>query len=406
MSSVKKASLAVLLGTSVACQSAPAQGVDPRPPNGTGQVPAFAGQTDAPERRLGVAFEVITVAEGLETPWSVAFLPNGKMLVTERPGRLRVVSPDGSKSEPVAGLPDVDARGQGGLLDVALDPDFAANSMIYWSFAEPQPEGANNTAVARGRFVDGTAPKVENVQVIYHQVPPMASRAHFGSRLVFARDKTLLITQGDRSITEGRMQAQNLDVLIGKFVRINRDGSIPADNPFAARDGVRPEIWSYGHRNAQAAALHPTTGELWAIEHGTRGGDEINIARKGKDYGWPTIAYGIEYRGGPITGGITAKEGMEQPIYYWDPVIGPSGMAFYTADLFPAWKGSLFVGGHATYDLVRLSLDGDKVVGEERLLTDMQPRPRVRDVRQGPEGALYVLVDSTAGRLLKLVPRR
>jgi glucose/arabinose dehydrogenase len=337
----------------------------------------------------------------------VAFLPNGKMLVTERPGRLRVVGADGSKSEPVVGLPPVDARGQGGLLDVALDPDFGTNSLIYWSYAEPQgTEGQNNTAVARGRFVDGTAPRVENVQVIYHQVPAMASRSHFGSRLVFARDKTLLVTQGDRSITEGRMQSQNMDVLIGKFVRINRDGTIPADNPFVAGDGVRPEIWSFGHRNAQAAAVHPKTGELWAIEHGTRGGDELNIARKGKDYGWPTIAYGIEYRGGPITGGITAKEGMEQPVYYWDPVIGPSGMAFYTADLFPAWKGSLFVGGHATYDLVRLSLDGDKVVGEERLLTDMQPRPRVRDVRQGPDGALYVLADSTAGKLFKLVPRR
>jgi glucose/arabinose dehydrogenase len=409
MSFVRQAGIAVLFVGAVACRNAPAQGtqgVDRRPPNGAGQVPAFAGQTDAPERKLGVAFEVVTVAEGLETPWALAFLPNGKMLVTERPGRLRIVSADGSKSEPVAGLPPVDARGQGGLLDVALDPDFATNGLIYWSYAEPQTDGLNNTAVARGKLVDGAAPRVEDVQVIYHQVPAMASRAHFGSRLVFARDKTLLVTQGDRSITAGRMQSQNMDGLIGKFVRINRDGTIPADNPFAARDGVRPEIWSIGHRNAQAAALHPTTGELWAIEHGTRGGDELNIARKGKDYGWPTIAYGIEYNGGPITGGITAREGMEQPVYYWDPVIAPSGMAFYTADLFPAWKGSLFVGGHRTYDLVRLSLDGDKVVGEERLLTDMTPKPRVRDVRQGPEGALYVLVDSTAGRLIKLVPRK
>ena len=403
---VRRGLLAVLIASALACQRGTVQGVDRRPANSASQVPAFAGQTDAPERKLGVAFDVVTVAEDLDTPWSVAFLPNGKMLVTERPGRLRVVSADGTKSEPVTGLPPVDARGQGGLLDVALDPDFATNNIIYWSFAEPQDGGANNTAVARGRFVDGAAPRLEDVRVIYHQVPAMASRAHFGSRLVFARDKTLLVTQGDRSITEGRMQAQNLDVLIGKFARINRDGTIPADNPFVARSGVRPEIWSIGHRNAQAAALHPTTGELWAIEHGTRGGDELNIARKGKDYGWPTIAYGIEYRGGPITGGITAKEGMEQPVYYWDPVIGPSGMAFYTADLFPQWKGILFVGGHATYDLVRLSLEGNRVVGEERLLTDMQPRPRVRDVRQGPDGALYVLVDSTAGRLLKLVPRR
>ena len=383
-----------------------AQGVDPRPANGANQKPAFAGQTDAPEQKLDVNFEVVTVADNINTGWSVAFLPDGKMLVTERGGTLLVIGADGAKSPPVTGLPPVDARGQGGLLDVALDPDFATNSVIYWSFAEPQEGGANNTAVARGTFVDGAEPRVEDVRVIYHQVPAMESRAHFGSRLVFGRDKTLYVTQGDRSITPGRMQAQNMDVLIGKIVRINRDGTIPSDNPFVGRQGVKPEIWSIGHRNAQAAALHPTTGELWAIEHGTRGGDEINIARKGKDYGWPTIAYGIEYRGGPITGGITAKEGMEQPLYYWDPVIGPSGMAFYTADLFPEWKGSLFVGGHATYDLVRLSVDGEKIVGEERLLKDLEPRPHVRDVRQGPDGALYVLTDSTSGKLLKLVPRR
>ena len=383
-----------------------AQGVDPRPANGANQKPAFAGQTDAPEQKLDVNFEVVTVADNINTGWSVAFLPDGKMLVTERGGNLLVIGADGAKSPPVTGLPPVDARGQGGLLDVALDPDFATNSVIYWSFAEPQEGGANNTAVARGTFVDGAEPRVEDVRVIYHQVPAMESRAHFGSRLVFGRDKTLYVTQGDRSITPGRMQAQNMDVLIGKIVRINRDGTIPSDKPFVGRQGVKPEIWSIGHRNAQAAALHPTTGELWAIEHGTRGGDEINIARKGKDYGWPTIAYGIEYRGGPITGGITAKEGMEQPLYYWDPVIGPSGMAFYTADLFPEWKGSLFVGGHATYDLVRLSVDGEKIVGEERLLKDLEPRPHVRDVRQGPDGALYVLTDSTSGKLLKLVPRR
>lgn len=406
MRSVRKATCAALFLTAVACQRIDAQVADPRPANDTSQKPAFAGQTDAPERKLDVAFNVVTVADGINTGWSMAFLPNGKMLVTERGGRLLVVGPDGTKSDPVAGLPPVDARGQGGLLDVALDPDFATNSTIYWSFSEPQPEGANNTAVARGRFVDGPAPRLEDVRVIYHQVPAMASRAHFGSRLVFGRDKTLFVTQGDRSFEPGRMQSQDKNSLVGKFVRINRDGTIPADNPFVGQPGARPEMWSIGHRNAQAAALHPTTGELWAIEHGTRGGDELNIARKGKDYGWPTIAYGIEYRGQPILGGITAKEGMEQPVYYWDPVIGPSGMAFYTADLFPAWKGSLFVGGHATYDLVRLSLDGDRVVGEERLLKDVEPRPRVRDVRQGPDGALYVLTDSTAGKLLKLVPRR
>ena len=379
-------------------------GVDPRPPNAPTQTPAFAGQTRAPEKRLDVAFDVVTVVEGLQNPWSVAFLPGGKMLITERPGRLRVLGTDGKLSEPVTGLPAVDARGQGGLLDVALDPAFAKNQTIYWSYAEPRDGGVNNTAVARGTFVDGAAPRVDNVQVIYHQMPSLNSPLHFGSRLVFGRDGTLFVTQGDRSITEGRMQAQRMDGLLGKIVRLNTDGSIPKDNPFVGKDGVRPEIWSLGHRNIQSAALHPTTGELWEVEHGTRGGDEINIARKGKDYGWPTIAYGIEYRGGPITGGITAKEGMEQPAYYWDPVIGPSGMAFYTADAFPAWKGSLFIGGHATNDLVRLSLDGEKVVGEERLLKDL--KVRVRDVRQGPDGALYLLTDAASAQLLKLVPKK
>ncbi len=401
--------LATALVLSVCATAASAQeaAFNSRPPNDPNQTPAFPGQTRAPEKRLNVAFDVVTVVEGLQNPWSVAFLPGGRMLITERPGRLRVLAADGALSPPVTGLPAVDARVQGGLLDVALDPNFGANGLIYWSYAEPRGGGVNNTAVARGKFVDGVAPAVENVQVIYHQAPSLNSPLHFGSRLVWARDGTLFVTQGDRSITEGRMQAQRMDGLLGKIVRINPDGSIPKDNPFVGKEGVRPEIWSLGHRNVQAATLHPTTGELWEVEHGTRGGDEINIARKGKDYGWPTIAYGIEYRGGPITGGIQAQAGMEQPIYYWDPVIGPSGMAFYTGNLFPAWKGSLFVGGHQTNDLVRLSVDGDKIVGEERLLTDLQPRPeRLRDVRQGPDGALYILTDSAQGRLLKLVPKK
>lgn len=380
----------------------PWPGVDPRPPNAPDQKPATAGQTRAPEKKLGVAFKVVPVADGLQNPWSLAFLPDGRMLVTERPGRLRVVGADGSKSEPVAGLPAVDARGQGGLLDVTLDPAFASNRRIYWSYAEPREGGVNNTAVARGTFVDGAAPRVENVQVIFHQTPSLDSSYHFGSRLVWGRDGTLFITLGDRSITEGRMQAQRMDGLLGKIARINADGTIPKDNPFVNRYGMAPEIWSLGHRNIQAATLHPSTGELWEVEHGTRGGDEINIARKGGDYGWPTIAYGIEYRGGRITGGDTARTGMEQPLYYWDPIIGPSGMAFYTGNLFPAWKGSLFVGGHGTRDLVRLSIEGGKVTGEERLLVDR--KDAVRDVRQGPDGALYIVTDGAQGRVYKLVP--
>ena len=379
-----------------------------RPPNAPDQKPAFAGQTRAPEQKLNVAFDVVTVTEGLTNPWGLAFLPDGRMLVTEKPGRLRIVSADGRQlSEPVAGLPAVDARGQGGLLDVALDPAFQKNQIVYWSYAEPgASQGMNNTAVAKGRLVDGAAPRVENVQVIFHQAPSLNSGAHFGGRLVFGRDGTLFVTMGDRSATPGRMQAQQMDSLIGKIARINTDGSVPADNPFVGKAGVRPEIWSFGHRNVQAAALHPATGELWEVEHGTRGGDEVNVAKKGRDYGWPTIAYGIEYQGGPILGGIQQQAGMEQPVYYWDPNIAPSGMIFYTGTLFPAWQNSLFVGGLGSTNLVRLSVQGERVVGEERLLQDLQPtRERIRDVRQGPDGAVYLLTDNAKGRILKLVPK-
>jgi glucose/arabinose dehydrogenase len=402
----------ILVSVLISCVSinvlAQEGGVDPRPPNATGQKPAFPGQTRAPERKSDVAFDVVTVAEGLQFPWGLTFLPGGRFLVTEKqPGRLRIVGADGKLSEPVTGLPPVAARGQGGLLDVSRDPAFATNHLIYWSYSEPRDGGVNNTAVARGRLVEDAAPRVEDVQVIFHQEPSLNSQAHFGGRLVWGRDGTLFITLGERSNTEGRMQAQRMDGLLGKIVRINSDGTIPKDNPFVGKDGVRPEIWSFGHRNVEAATANPTTGELWEVEHGTRGGDEINISRKGKDYGWPTIAYGIEYRGEAITGGITAKEGMEQPIYYWDPVIAPSGMTFYTGDLFPAWKGNLFIGGLASMNLVRLTIKGDRVVDEERLLKDLQPKPeRIRDVRQGPDGALYLLTDSQTGRLLKLVPKR
>jgi aldose sugar dehydrogenase len=396
------AALALVSTTSACAQHG---GVDGRAPNATGQTPAFAGQTRAPENKGGVAFTVVTVAQGLVNPWGMTFLPDGRMLVTERPGRLRIVSADGTLSPAVAGLPTVDARGQGGLLDVALHPDFARNRMIYWSYAEPRDSGVNNSAVARGTLVDGAEPRVENVQVIFHQSPSLASASHFGGRLNFARDGKLFITLGDRSSIPGRMQSQRMDGLIGKIVRLEADGAVPRDNPFVGRAGVRPEIWSIVHRNVQAATINPTTGELWEVEHGTRGGDEINIARKGKDYGWPTIAYGIEYRGAPITEGLTAKEGMEQPLYFWDPVIAPSGMTFYTGSLFPAWKGNLFIGGMASTNLVRIVLDGEKVVGEERLLTDLTPsRERIRDVRQGPDGALYLLTDNSNGRVLKLIP--
>ena len=307
---------------------------------------------------------------------------------------------DGKLSAPVTGLPPVLARGQGGLLDVVLDPAFAKNNLIYWSYSEPRENNENNTAVARGKFVDdAAAPRVDDVQVIYHQSPSFASTLHFGSRLVFGRDGTLFVTQGDRSNVPGRMQSQKMDSGIGKLVRINADGSIPKDNPFVGKEGARPEIWSIGHRNIQSAALHPTTGELWEVEHGTRGGDELNIVRKGKDYGWPTIAYGIEYQGGQITGGIQQQAGMEQPIYYWDPIIGPSGMTFYTGSLFPAVEGQPVCrrARHARPGPADARRRKDRRRGTLAEGSAARSPKRIRDVRTGPDGALYVLTDSATG---------
>lgn len=407
MRSLAWISVIVLLACTRHASSNPAQqpvqqGKKPQPaetkkPEAPWQKPAFPGQTRAPAVTANVKFDVKTVTSGLEHPWSLAFLPDGRMLVTERPGRLRVISPEGTKSAPIRGLPKVDSRNQGGLLDVVLDPSYATNQLIYFSYSEPR-EGGNGTAVARARFLGD---RVENVDVIWRMKPTLDSTMHFGSRLVFARDGTLFITTGERSILEGRKQAQWLSSDFGKIVRINSDGTIPKDNPFVGKKDALPEIYSYGHRNIQAAALHPETGQLWEVEHGARGGDEINVIEKGKNYGWPTITYGIEYSGEKIGKGITQAPGMEQPIYYWDPVIAPSGMAFYTADLFPAWKGSLFVGGLAPKYVARLTLEGNRVTGEERLL---QGKARFRDVRVGPDGAIYLLTDEDNGELLKLVP--
>jgi glucose/arabinose dehydrogenase len=370
-------------------------------PNAPNQKPAFPGQTRAPETKANVAYQVETLATGLDHPWALAFLPDGSKLITERAGRLRILGTDGKLSPAVTGLPAVSAEGQGGLLDVALDPDYARNGLIYWTYAEPR-EGGNGTTAARGKLVTSAAPRLEAVQVIWRQMPTMDSPLHFGGRLAFARDGALFVTTGERSILPGRMQAQKLDAALGKVVRIRPDGSIPADNPYLGNPQAKPEIWSIGHRNVQSAAINPRTGQLWTVEHGAKGGDEVNIPQAGKDYGWPTITYGEEYSGQPIGDGITQKAGMEQPVYYWDPVIAPSGMAFYDAELFPAWKGSLLVGGLRGY-LVRLTLDGDKVVGEERLLTDLGLR--IRDVRVGPDGAVYVVTDEDDGRVLRISPK-
>ena len=374
------------------------------PNNGAGYQPAFKNQTRAPDLKAGVAFNVVAVVpSGLEKPFGFTFLPEGRFLITERPGRLRIAAADGTLSAPVVGTPAVDPSGQGGLLDVALDPNFATNRLVYLSYAEPAEGGGNHTAVARGRLMQDAQPRLEGVEVIYRQAPSLESRLHYGSRLVFARDGKLFVTQGERSILPGRMQAQKMDSLLGKIVRIHADGSIPADNPFVGSPGVRPEIWSSGHRNVQAAALHPRTGELWEVEHGPQGGDEINIARKGRDYGWPTITYGVEYGPGVRKiGQGSAAPGLEQPLYYWDPVIAPGGMAFYDAALFPKWKGSLFVAGLGPGYIARLTLDGEKVAGEERLSIG---KGRNRDIKVGPDGALYLLIDGRPSQLVKLVPK-
>lgn len=352
---------------------------------------------------LGAAFaqaqalKPVTVASGLQNPWALAFLPDGRMLVTEKAGRIRIVTADGKLGEPLQGVPKVEARGQGGLLDLALDPKFAENALVYWSFSEADPEGGsgNSTAVARGRL-DGN--DLRDVRVIFRQAPKFASSAHFGSRLVFARDGRLFVTLGDRF--SRRDDAQTLDNHHGKIVRIESDGRVPADNPFVGRAGARPEVWSFGHRNVQGAALHPATGELWADEHGPQGGDEMNVVERGKNYGWPVITYGANYGTSTKIGEGTAKAGMEQPLTYWVPSIATSGLAFLTSERYPGWKGSAFIGGLRSQMLVRLELDGRKVVREERLLQDLGER--IRDVRQGPDGWLYVLTDSSNGRILRL----
>ena len=337
-----------------------------------------------------------TVASGLEHPWALAFLPDGRILVTERPGRVRVVSPTGRVSEPLGGVPKVQSGGQGGLLDVAVDPSFTENRLIYLSYAEPG-EGGAGTAVARGRLGEG---QLEDVQVIYRQQPKVEGSGHFGSRLVFAEDGTLFVTQGDRQAY--REQAQDLGSGLGKLVRINPDGSIPKDNPFVGRSGARPEIYSYGHRSMQAAALHPETDQIWTVEHGARGGDEVNHPEKGKNYGWPVITYGRDYSGAKIGEG-TGKQGMEQPVYYWDPVIAPSGAVWYTGDRYPGWKGSLLVGSLQPGALVRLTVEDGKVTKEERHLAELGDR--IRDVQQGPDGLLYVVTDEDEGRLIRVVPK-
>lgn len=357
-------------------------------------IAAEAPRSPTPDS-VDAPLHVTTIAKGLEHPWGLAFLPDARMLVTERAGRLRIVSAEGKVSEPLAGVPRIVARGQGGLLDVALDPNFTKEPWVYLSYSEPG-EGGAGTAVARGRF---TERGLQDVEVIWRQTPKASGGNHFGSRLVFGRDGTLFITTGDRF--DQRPLVQQLSTTIGKVIRINANGSIPADNPFVKRQGALPEIWSYGHRNAQAAALNPRDGQLWTVEHGARGGDELNHPQAGKNYGWPVITYGRDYSGVKIGEG-TAKAGMEQPVYWWDPVIAPSGALFYEGSAFPQWKGDLFIGSLNPGALVRLDLENGRVLREERYLGDLGKR--IRDVEQGPDGAIYLLTDSDDGEILRVAP--
>jgi glucose/arabinose dehydrogenase len=386
--------------------SQPCTPLETRDANGRDQVPASVGQTRVCGVRSNVAFDVQVVARGLAKPWAVEPLPDGSLLVSEKAGRLRIVSASGQIGEPIAGVPEVDARGQGGLLDVALSPNFATDRTIFWSFTEPR-DGGNGTSVARG-VLSADRGRLEQVRVILHTRPTYANNMHYGSRLAFGPDGMLYVTMGERSARETRPQAQEPGSHLGKTLRINpADGSAPRDNPLVGTAGALPEIWSIGHRNIQAAAFDPE-GRFWTIEHGTRGGDELNRVEPGKNYGWPIVAYGIEYQGGQITSALgaatTQRAGTEQPVYYWDPVIAPSGAQFYTGAAFPAWRNSLFIGGLASMRLVRLTIENNRVTGEEHLLGDRNKR--IRDVRQGPDGALYIVTDEDNAELWRIVPRR
>ncbi len=373
--------------------------VETRRPNGAGQKPAFEGQTRAPQPSQMAKIKAEPVAEGLPNLWAMEFLPDGAMLVTAREGTMHIVSDEGDVSAALSGVPNVDSSGQGGLLDVALAPDFETSGMIFFSFSEPR-DGGNGTSVASAKLVrTGSGAALEGTKVIFQQMPTYNGDKHYGSRLVFGPDNALYVTVGERSDRKTRVQAQDIASGLGKVFRIDMQGKALPDNPFANREGSRPEIWSYGHRNMQAAALDGQ-GRLWTVEHGPKGGDELNRPQAGLNYGWPKVTYGIEYSGGKIGDGITALEGTEQPAYYWDPVIGPSGMAFYDGDAIPEWKGSFLIGGLVAQGIVVLHMDGDRVKFEEHVPLDA----RIRDVKVAPDGSVYAVTESRGGgsTILKL----
>lgn len=366
--------------------------------NATGQTPMFATQTRAPAPASLSKVKVQTITEGLASPWAVEALRDGRFVVTEKGGTLRVVNLEGKKLAPIAGMPAVDSGGQGGLLDVAIDEATTPMTLCI-TYAKPRGNGTNSTAADCTTATGTDNLTVEPLKAVFQQEPAWASGLHFGSRFVFAANDLVYITMGERSLPESRGYAQDTSKTLGKVVRLRRDGTPPSDNPFAADGGPAAQVWSYGHRNLQSAALD-TQGRLWTVEHGPRGGDELNLPLAGKNYGWPTITYGEDYSGAPIGAGITSQDGMEQPVYFWDPVIAPSGMVVYSGNLFGEWRGDILIGGLVAQAVVHLKLEGDRVVSEERIGVGA----RVRDVTQGPDGAIYIVTDEGNGKLLRLTP--
>jgi glucose/arabinose dehydrogenase len=387
-----------------AVPASPTAPLETRNGNTGGYQPAFAGQTRAAGIRDGAAPEVQVVTQQLTMPWAVEPLPDGRFLVTERAGLLRIVSADGKQLQDVAGVPKVRYQGQAGLHDIALDPDYVTSHLIYLSYTEARPDGYCETLASARLVSDAAGARLEAVQVLFRQQPVSPSERKIGSRIIVGRDHKLYFTLGVHSEEESAGPSQDLGSHFGKVVRLNSDGSVPMDNPFVGRSGARPEVWSLGLRNVQAAALDTATGKIWITDHGPRGGDELNLLKAGANYGWPVISYGMDYTGKRIGTGITQQDGMEQPVYYWDPVITPSAIVIYHGTLFPEWEGSFLVGGLTGTKLVRLRMENDRVAGEEWMLQDRHAR--IRDVQQGPDGAVYVLTEEgAASALLRLRPK-
>lgn len=397
MAACSSTNTAVSTNASTASDGASGTGqpVETRQPN-TSYQPAFAGQTRIGSVKTTTPYAGTVINSSLSRPWGVTAMPDGRLLITEKGGTMRIATASGQLSEAITGLPPVDAKGQGGLLGVTVDPEFTATRMVYWTFSEPVTEG-NLTAVAKGSL-SADEKKMENVSVIYRATPAYTGDKHYGSRILVDRSGNLVISTGERSDLATRPQAQDLNSGLGKIIRITKDGQPAGGNPFVNRAGARPEIYSYGHRNVQGLAFHPETGDLWETEMGPRGGDELNRVEQGKNYGWPTIGYGLEYSGQKVGEGITQQQGMEQPVYYWDPVLSPSGMTFYSGNDIPEWKNNLFIAGLNSMHIARIVLSGNKVTGEERILAN--EGQRFRDVTMGKDGALYAVTDG--GRLYRI----